>query len=200
MPATLVKVCGLTRPEDVDAAVAAGADLVGLILVPWSPRAVDLEHARALRARVPAEVTVVGVFVDEDPDVVERSVEVLDLDLVQLHGSEPPEVVDRFGARAVKAYRLPAEGGLHGGTVLLDRAFGSAPGPDELADHWAAARTVGRERQVLLAGALTVENVGDAVRAARPWAVDAVRGTESAPGIKDHRRLRAFVRAAKEAQ
>ena len=199
----LVKICGLTRPEDVDAAVEAGADLIGLILVDWSPRAVDPARAEALRARVPAGVGVVGVFVDEDPGVVEGLVDALALDHVQLHGAEPPEVVERFGARAIKAYRLPLERpheeGLVGSTVLLDRAFGSDPSSDDLAEHWRTAAAVGVERRVLLAGSLTVGNVGDAVTAARPWAVDGVRGTEAAPGVKDHARLNAFVEAARTA-
>lgn len=199
--APLVKICGLTRPEDVDAAVEAGADLLGLILVDWSPRAIDPARAEALRARVPAGVAVVGVFVDEDPDTVERLADALALDHVQLHGSEPPEVVERFGDRAIKAYRLPLDppqaGPLAGATVLLDRAFGAEPGDDVLRAHWDAAAAIGAERRVLLAGSLTVGNVGEAVRAARPWAVDGVRGTESAPGVKDHTRLRAFVQAAR---
>ena len=199
----LVKICGLTRPEDVDAAVEAGADLIGLILVDWSPRAVDARQAETLRARVPAEVGVVGVFVDEDPGAVEQLVDALDLDHVQLHGAEPPEVVERFGARAIKAYRLPldrpADDALVGSTVLLDRAFGSEPRADDLAEHWRTAAAVGVGRRVLLAGSLTVGNVGHAVAAARPWAVDGVRGTEAAPGVKDHAQLHAFVRAARTA-
>ena len=194
-----MKVCGLTLPEDVDAAVEAGADLVGFILVPWSPRAVDADTAARLRERVPEGIETVGVFVDEDPDRVAAVQRMLRLDRVQLHGSEPPEVVERFGERAIKAYRLPHDGALVGSTVLLDRAFGSEPTDAELAEHWAAARQEGERRRVLLAGALTPENVGTAVRAARPWAVDAVRGTEAAPGIKDHDRLRRFCAAAREA-
>jgi phosphoribosylanthranilate isomerase len=197
--AALVKICGLTRPEDVDAAVAAGADLVGFILVPWSPRAVTAEQAAELRARVPDGVATVGVFVDEDPERVAAIADDLELDHVQLHGAEPPAVVDRFGDRAIKAYRMPTATVLHGGTVLLDRAFDSAPGPDDLAAHWRHARAVGTERRVLLAGALDPQNVAAAIRAARPWAVDGVRGTEAAPGIKDHDRMAAFVSAAKEA-
>ena len=195
----LVKICGLTREEDVDVAVAAGADLVGFILVPWSPRVVTRERARELRERVPAGVQAVGVFVDEDPDVVAEVADELRLDLVQLHGAEPPTVVERFGVRAVKAHRLPLDGELYGHTVLLDRHFDATPSETELAAHWRLARDVGASRRVLLAGALEVENVAAAVRSARPWAVDGVRGTESAPGVKDHDRVRAFVAAAKEA-
>ncbi len=201
MTPPLVKICGLTRPEDVDAAVEAGADMVGLILVDWSPRAVDPARAERLRARVPDGVAVVGVFVDEDPDTVERLADALALDHVQLHGAEPLEVVERFGARAIKAYRLPLDpdhdGPLAGSTVLLDRAFGAEPSRAELQEHWDAAAAVSAERRVLLAGALTVENVGQAVGVAAPWAVDCVRGTEAAPGVKDHARLHAFVEAAR---
>jgi phosphoribosylanthranilate isomerase len=196
---TLVKICGLSRAEDVDAAVAAGADLAGFIFVGWSPRAVTLETARPLVARVPAHVRTVGVFVDADPDEVARVADELSLDHVQLHGTEPPAVVERFGPRAIKAHRLPVAGPLYGDTVLLDRSFDSTPTPAELAEHWATARAVGEQRRVLLAGALTSENVAEAIGAARPWAVDAVRATESAPGVKDHELIARFVRAAKEA-
>jgi phosphoribosylanthranilate isomerase len=196
---TLVKICGLTRPADVDAAVGAGADLVGVIFAGWSPRAVPLEAAGALLERVPDGVGRVGVFVDEDPARIAEVRDALGLDWVQLHGSEAPEVVDRFAGHAIKAYRLPDQEPAHGEPVLLDRAFDSAPTVDELAEHWRTARRVGEERRVLLAGALTVDNVSDAVRAALPWAVDSVRGTEATPGIKDHELVRAFVRAAKEA-
>jgi phosphoribosylanthranilate isomerase len=107
--------------------------------------------------------------------------------------------VASFGARAIKAHRLPTAGDLYGATILLDRHFDAAPTADELREHWALAQELGASRRVLLAGALDASNVADAIRAARPWAVDGVRGTESAPGVKDHDRIRAFVKAAKEA-
>ncbi len=118
---------------------------------------------------------------------------------MQLHGKEPEAVVESFGARAIKAHRLPKDGELYGATILLDRHFDAAPTPAELREHWALARELGADRRVLLAGALDASNVADAIHAARPWAVDGVRGTESAPGVKDHDRIRAFVKAAKEA-
>lgn len=200
MTTTLVKVCGLNRPDDVDVAVDAGADLVGFIFVDWSPRAVTAEAARALVARVPAGVATVGVWVDQDPDVVDAIAAALGLDHIQLHGSEPRAVVERFGARAIKAHRLPTDGELFGDTVLLDRHFHSTPTSNELAEHWSLARELGERRRVLLAGALDASTVGAAIRAARPWAVDGVRCTESEPGVKDHSKIRAFVKAAKEAQ
>lgn len=196
---TLVKVCGVNRPDDLAVAVAAGADLVGFILVDWSPRAITRAAAAELATQVPANVGRVGVFVDEDPAIVAAIADQLGLDYVQLHGSEPPEVVESFGPRAIKAHRLPKDGEMYGATILLDRHFDAAPTSDELHEHWALARELGADRRVLLAGALDAANVADAIRAARPWAVDGVRGTESAPGVKDHDRIRAFVKAAKEA-
>ena len=196
---TLVKVCGVNRADDLAVAVEAGADLIGFILVDWSPRAVTREAAAPLAEQVPAGVGRVGVFVDEEPATVAAIADELALDFVQLHGSESAEVVASFGGRAIKAHRLPKPGDIYGTTVLLDRHFHSEPTPDELCAHWSFAREVGTERRVLLAGALDAGNVAQAILTAQPWAVDGVRGTESAPGVKDHERIRAFVRAAKEA-
>ncbi len=196
---TLVKVCGVRRPDDLAVAVEAGADLIGFILVDWSPRAITRAAAAELATEVPDGVGRVGVFVDTDPATVAAIADELELDYVQLHGSEPAAVVESFGSRAIKAHRLPKDGDLYGATILLDRHFDAAPTADELRDHWALARELGADRRVLLAGALDAANVAAAIRAARPWAVDGVRGTESAPGVKDHDRIRAFVKAAKEA-
>jgi phosphoribosylanthranilate isomerase len=196
---TLVKVCGVNRPDDLAVAVEAGADLIGFILVDWSPRAITRDAAAELAAQVPAGVGRVGVFVDEDPATVAAIADELDLDYVQLHGSEAPPVVESFGHLAIKAHRLPKVGDLYGTTILLDRHFDAAPTAEELREHWAVARRLGASRRVLLAGALDAANVAAAIRAANPWAVDGVRGTESAPGVKDHDRIRAFVKAAKEA-
>ena len=196
---TLVKVCGVNRADDLAVAVEAGADLIGFILVDWSPRAITRAAAAELATQVPDGVGRVGVFVDEDPATVAAIADELALDYVQLHGSEAPPVVESFGSLAIKAHRLPKDGDLYGATILLDRHFDAAPTADELREHWALARELGAGRRVLLAGALDADNVADAIRAARPWAVDGVRGTESAPGVKDHDRIRAFVKAAKEA-
>jgi phosphoribosylanthranilate isomerase len=196
---TLVKICGIRLEDDLRVALDAGADLVGFIFVPWSPRFVEPSAAARLVDHVRPAVPTVGVFVDADPDEVERVAADLDLDYVQLHGAEPPEVVERFGDRAIKAHRLPRDGDLYGDPVLLDRQFHTRPTADELRDHWHLAREVAAAKRVLLAGALDASNVEEAIRTARPWAVDGVRGTESEPGVKDHDRMRAFVRAAREA-
>ena len=211
---TLVKICGLMRPEDVDAAVDAGADLVGFILVEGTPRYLEPDRARALAARVPARVKTVAV-------VNAGTAPVAGFDLTQTYdtsahirdgsGSDPTPPIGANGPDVDRGRDTdPTQTGLivasrgevprdvpDGVPVLLDLAFGSRPGLDELRAHWARAADV--RQPVILAGSLDPENVAAAVRAARPWGVDTARGVETAPGVKDHARIRAFVRNAKEA-
>jgi phosphoribosylanthranilate isomerase len=195
---TRVKVCGVTRPDDARVAVAAGADLIGMILWSPSPRSTDVEGARRVRQEVPSSIPLVGVFVDEDPDRIEEIAAEVGLDRVQLHGAEPAAVVRRFGERVLRGVRDGDASAVPPGvTVVYDRGFGEHPGEAELAAHWAAARALGAERPVLLAGALDESNVAAAIAAAQPYGVDVARGTESSPGIKDHDRLRRFLAAAK---
>jgi phosphoribosylanthranilate isomerase len=211
---TLVKICGLMRPEDVDAAVEAGADLVGFILVEDTPRYLDPDRARALAARVPDRVKTVAV-------VVSGLAPVAGFDLTQTYdtsaqfrdgsGSDPTPQVGTdgvgvgHGRDAGPAFRdliVASRGEVpedvpDGVPVLLDLAFGSRPDAEALRAHWARAAWV--RQPVILAGSLDPANVADAVRAARPWAVDTARGVETAPGVKDHALVRAFIRNAKEA-
>jgi phosphoribosylanthranilate isomerase len=198
-PPPRVKICGLTRNQDVACAVACGADMVGFIMVPWSPRAVTAGTVAMLRRGVPDGVDVVGVFADEDPDLIATLVERLALDYVQLHGAETVSVMERFGARSIKAYRLPTNQPIIGATVLLDRQFDADEPDAALEAHWVLARELAAHRRVLLAGALTSANVTRAVQTAAPWAVDSVRGTELRPGVKDRRLVEAFIRNAKGA-
>jgi phosphoribosylanthranilate isomerase len=186
---TLVKICGLTREEDVDAAVAAGADFVGFVLVPSSPRGVTLERARALAARVPGDVRAVAVLERGGYPVPGQGDA---FDLVQTY--ERPERLERVivATRGEVDRDLPADV-----PVLLDLDRGSRPDRAQLRAHWRRARGLGR--RVMLAGSLDAANVEEAIAAARPWAVDAARGVESAPGVKDHALVRRFVEAAKGA-
>jgi phosphoribosylanthranilate isomerase len=181
----LVKICGLGREQDVDVAVAAGADLAGFVLVPTSPRAVSLDRARALAARVPQGVRTVAV--------VERADGALaGFDLVQAYDREglPPQAI-------LASRGDPPEEPPDGMPVLLDLPFGSRPGPAELRTHWRRAATV--RAPVVLAGSLTPDNVADAVRTARPWAVDTARGVEREPGVKDAGLIQRFIAAVQEA-
>jgi phosphoribosylanthranilate isomerase len=183
---TVVKICGLMRPEDVDAAVDAGADLVGFILVEGTPRYLEPDRARALAARVPDRVKTVAVVGSPGNAPLDG------FDLVQTYDT-PTAYRDVIVARRGEVPQNVPDGV----PVLLDLPFGSRPGAKELGVHWARAAEV--RQPVILAGSLDPENVADAVHAARPWGVDTARGVESAPGVKDHALIRAFVRNAKEA-
>ena len=183
---TLVKICGLMRPEDVDAAVEAGADLVGFILVEGTPRYLEPDRARALAARVPDRVKTVAVVGVPGMAPVEG------FDLTQTY-----DMPDEFRDVIVASRDGAPDEVPDGVPILLDLPFGSRPEGDELRAHWARAAEV--RQPVILAGSLDPQNVADAVRAAAPWGVDTARGVETAPGVKDHDLIRAFVRNASAA-
>jgi len=213
----IVKICGLTHLDDALLALEAGADLLGFVLYPKSPRGVSLgvvaEIAQALR-RAPAfqqrRPALVGVFVNAPPAEVARALDEAGLDLAQLSGHEPPDDLRALGRRAYKAIRsqaeadaLPAAGAPpahpYCPDFLLDAAHPTLyGGSGQLADLALAARLAARHR-LLLAGGLTPDNVAAAIRAVRPWGVDAASGVEAAPGKKDPAKVRAFVQAAKAA-
>jgi phosphoribosylanthranilate isomerase len=194
---TLVKICGLTREQDVDAAVAAGADMVGFVLVPDTPRYVALDRAQALAARVRAGVRTVAVV-----DASVKGTVPLTLgdsprrwqgfDLVQTY-----DVPADFRDTIVASRGEPPAGIPEDVPVLIDLAYGSRPDAAQLRTHWERAARL--RQPVVLAGALHPGNVAEAIAVARPWAVDTSRGVESAPGVKDHDLVAAFVRTAKEA-
>jgi phosphoribosylanthranilate isomerase len=186
---TLVKICGLMRPEDVDAAVEAGADLVGFILVEGTPRYLEPDRARALAARVPSRVRTVAVTAG---GVGPGTAHLDGFDLVQTY-----DMPDEFRDVIVASRDGAPDEVPDGVPILLDLPFGSRPEGDELRAHWARAAEV--RQPVILAGSLDPQNVADAVRAAAPWGVDTARGVETAPGVKDHDLIRAFVRNAKSA-
>ena len=194
---TLVKLCGFTRAVDARVAVEAGADMLGVVLWAGTPRGATVEQAAAIRQAVP-EVELVGVFVDEQPERIDELVAELGLNWVQLHGHEPREQVEIYRGRCIRGVRDgDASGVPEGIPVLFDRPFGERPGTDVLAAHWRAA--AGLSGDVMLAGRLDPENVAAAITAVRPWAVDSASGIEQSPGIKDHERIRQFVRNAREA-
>jgi len=207
-----VKICGLTREEDVAAAVCAGADAVGLVFYPGSKRAVTLEQAMCLRAHVPAFVTTVALFVNATPEAVQRVVSVLKPDLLQFHGDETPAYCAAFSCRYLKAFRVGAPG-LETAAQLAQACmvYGDAAG--WLFDTWhtgyggsgtrfdlALLHDVLRlpqRRAMILAGGLTPDNVAQAVAQVQPWAVDVSSGVEVASGVKSADRIRHFVQAVK---
>ncbi len=214
-PAALrVKICGITRPEDARLAVEAGADLIGMVFYPPSPRAVTLEQARAIVATVRSlnpQVRVVAVTVNAPTGLLRALWEQVGVDWIQFHGDEPPARVAQFAPRGFKALRMgphtsftsalayAAAGPPEGPRLLVDAAVPGRYGGTGRTTDWDLARRLAERVPLLLAGGLTPENVAAAVRAVRPWGVDVSSGVEAAPGRKDPAKVRAFVARARAA-
>jgi phosphoribosylanthranilate isomerase len=197
---TVVKICGVTRAEDAAAAVAAGADMIGVVFWAPSPRCASEQQARRVREAVPEGVPLVGVFVDEDPARIDELAEAIGLDRIQLHGSESRELVEHYGARAIRGVRNGDVSDVPPGVpVIYDRPWGETRDIEALYAHWRLASRLVADRPILLAGRLDPDNVAQAVREVRPYGIDCASGVESAAGIKDHERVRRLVAAAKEA-
>jgi len=196
-----VKICGITRLEDALLAASFGADALGFNLWPGSKRHVDPDAARAIVDRLPPFVTPVGVFVDQPPTTVLALAAQAGVQVVQLHGDESWEDVNGYPIPAVKAVRLAGPESLRDlhryrvRGLLLDAPSQGFGGSGTTCD-WGLARQVAERFPVVLAGGLTPENVGEAIRAVRPWAVDVASGVESAPGVKDTDKLRRFIESA----
>lgn len=202
---TRVKVCGITRHEDLHAAADAGADAFGLVFYPPSPRFLTLERARELRRAAPAFLTSVALFANPEAEEVRRVLDAVRPDLLQFHGEETPQFCRAFGAPYVKACRVRK------GVDLLEywRPFSDACA--WLADAWVeeyggagegfdwSLVPAVRARPLVLSGGLDPDNVGAAVRRVRPWAVDVSSGVESAKGIKDAGRIAAFIAEVRNA-
>lgn len=196
---TRVKICGLTREADVDAAVAAGADALGFVMWPGSQRGIDPERLAALSARVPAFVTRVGLFVDQEPELIARCVD--HLDLLQLHGRETPAFCAALPRPWIKALRMREGLDLHGAAadyagaraLLLDAYKPGVPGGTGETFDWSRI-PASLAKPVILAGGLSADNVGQAIAAVQPFAVDVSGGVESAPGVKDPAKIAAFLR------
>jgi phosphoribosylanthranilate isomerase len=199
-----VKICGITNLPDGTAAAEAGADALGFVFYDHSPRRISVEAAAGLIRQLPPFVMKVGVFVNAPADLVLRAVRECGLNLLQFHGDEPPEYCLQFGLMSMKAFRirdaasLQALSGYHTDAWLLDAYTPDKPGGTGETINWdLALEARGWGRPIFLAGGLTPENVGEAVRRARPYAVDVSSGVEAMPGRKDHAKVRAFIQAAK---
>ncbi|MEE4193122.1 MAG: phosphoribosylanthranilate isomerase [Halieaceae bacterium] len=203
---TRIKICGITRPEDAQAAAAAGADAIGLVFYPTSPRAVTIEQAQAVLAATPALVTRVGLFVDADAGWVAEVARELSLDLLQLHGDESVEYCETLQYPWMKALRVRPDTDVAaevaryaaGSAVLLDAYKQGVPGGTGESFDWTQAPAEATV-PLVLAGGLEPGNVGAAIDTLRPYAVDVSGGVESAPGIKSPERIAAFARAVAQA-
>lgn len=196
-----IKICGLTRPEDARRAAGLGVDAVGLNFYPPSPRFLGLPAARAVRASVPAFVTSVAVFVNPGAEEVRRVIGEVGVDALQFHGTEPARFCEGFGLPYLKAIAmregvdLAAAVGEHPAAAawLLDVHDPERWGGTGRTFDWSAVRGT-FERPIVLAGGLAPENVAEAIRRVRPFAVDVCGGVESAGGVKDGAKLAAFVK------
>ena len=203
---TRVKICGVTREEDALAAVRQGADAIGLVFYPPSPRAVTVEQARGIVRALPPFVTVVGLFVDAPREEIAGVVERVRIDLLQFHGHEAPEDCANQPRPYVKAVRMrdgvdpAAEARRYPGAcaVLLDTYCPGVPGGTGAAFDWGRVPAPLAAKAVL-AGGLTPENVEQAIRRVRPYAVDVSGGVERARGVKDAAKIEAFMRGVRRA-
>lgn len=207
---TEVKVCGITRGEDAEAAVALGAWAVGMIFWPQSPRACPPEVAEEIGQTLKRTAELTGVFVNPTLDEVADLADRCSLTLLQLHGDEGPafcrEAARRTGCKVMKAVSVREAGSVDGLRAfptdfhLLDAHVpGSRGGTGQTFNWELARRDRGLTTPLILSGGLTPDNVGEAIAAVHPWGVDSASGTESAPGVKDPARLEAFFRAVEAA-
>ena len=204
MTAVRVKICGITRVEDALAAAAAGADAIGLVFYAKSPRAVDIEQARAILAALPPFVTTVGLFVDAERSELERILASVPLDLLQFHGDESVQQCEAFGRPYIKALRVKAGDDIAAQVarypsaqgILLDAYVESVPGGTGEAFDWSLIPQT-LSKPLILAGGLRPDNVAEAVSRVRPYAVDVSGGVEASKGVKDVEKVGAFIRAAR---
>jgi phosphoribosylanthranilate isomerase len=201
---TRVKICGITRPEDAAAAVDAGADAIGLVFYPGSPRYVEPGQAAGIAAALGPFVTATGLFVDAAEATVREVLSAVPLGLLQFHGNEANADCVRYGVPFIKSIAMESA------TQCLRRMADYPDASGFLLDRWqpdvhgGGGRTfdwdiipAGVRRPVVLAGGLTPDNVADAIRRVHPYAVDVSSGVESAPGIKSAARIRAFMKGAR---
>ena len=201
---TRIKICGLTREADIDAAVNAGADALGFVMWPDSKRALTVERLEQLAARVPPFVTRVGLFVDQSPDFIACCAPWLDM--LQFHGEEPPEACDVYGMSWLKALRMredielyqQAERYHRARGLLLDAYRPGVPGGTGETFDWSR---VPRDLAlpVILAGGLTPDNIADAIHQVAPYGVDVSGGVEAGAGCKGHDLISAFINQAHNA-
>jgi phosphoribosylanthranilate isomerase len=203
---TRIKICGLTREGDIDAAVAAGADAIGLVLYPMSPRAVTPERAAELARQLPPFVTPVLLFVNASPEEIAHALTLVPQALLQFHGDEAPAQCQAPGRAYLRAVRMGAPGvdlldcaaRYHDAQALLLDAHVDGYGGGGKAFDWSLI-PLGVPLPVVLSGGLSPANVTDGVLRVRPWAVDVSSGVESAKGVKDAGLMRRFCENVREA-
>jgi phosphoribosylanthranilate isomerase len=204
---TRVKICGITRVDDAQAAVQAGADAIGLVFDPQSPRYVTTERAAAIAGTIGPFVSVVGLFVNAEADRIRETLNRVPITLLQFHGSETPEQCRLYDLPYIKAVRMRNDVDLHAEAnahvdamaLLLDTYVPEVAGGSGHAFDWKRI-PADLHKPLIVAGGLSAANVGDAIRTVRPYAVDVSSGVEMTKGIKDPAKIEAFVRAVRESE
>jgi phosphoribosylanthranilate isomerase len=207
---TKIKICGIKALKDALAAIEAGADYLGFNFYPKSVRFIEKSACAEITSVLKREhphIKLVGVFVNSSVEEIKDILQTCHLDLAQLHGDETPEMLSALNGKAFKAIRLSAESSVAESVhpfakqsvdkpaMLIDAAVQGVYGGSGVTADWSIAAELAKKYPLLLAGGLTPENVADAVRQAQPWGVDVASGVESAPGEKDARKMKAFVKA-----
>jgi phosphoribosylanthranilate isomerase len=203
---TRVKICGITRVEDALSAVEQGADAIGLVFYPPSPRYVSASQAAEIAQVLPAFVTVVGLFVDALSADIEAVLSKVPIDLIQFHGNETPEQCRRYEKPYIKAIRVKTDTNLiqyqsdfsDAKALLLDTYTDGVPGGTGQVFDWNVIPKH-MTKQLVLAGGLDANNVTQAIKLVKPYAVDVSGGVESAKGIKDAAKIAAFMRGVSDA-
>ncbi len=204
---TRIKICGITRPEDGVDAARLGADAIGIVFYPPSPRNASVEQARAVVEQLPPLVTVVGLFVNPEPAFVEDVLEQVALGMLQFHGDETPDACRRYRRPYLKAVRM-REGVVlervmadyaDAAGILLDAYQPGVYGGTGMRFDWGRIPAT-RSRPIVLAGGLTPDNVAEAIRQVHPDAVDVSGGVEASKGIKDAAKIAAFIRGVRNAE
>lgn len=199
-----VKICGITSIGDAEEAVEAGANAIGLMFYPGSPRCITVEEAEKIERGLPPYVLRVGVFADPDPEDVFTALHRCGLNILQFHGHETPEFCQQFGVMTMKAFRIRDAGSLkeipkyNTDAYLLDSYVPGKPGGTGEKFKWELAVEAAKfGKPIFLAGGLTPINVDEAVRIVKPFGVDVSSGVEISPGKKDPAKMRAFIAAVR---
>jgi phosphoribosylanthranilate isomerase len=203
---TRVKICGITREEDALTAVRHGADAIGLVFVEASPRHVSIAQAQAAIRSLPPFIAVVGLFVDAEPSFIEQVLKEVRLDMLQFHGDETPEECQRYARPYMKAIRVRPDTNLlqyaldypRASALLLDAHVEGVAGGTGQRFDWSLI-PADLPRPIVLAGGLNADNVAEAIKQVRPYAVDVSGGVESQKGIKDAGKIAAFMRGVTDA-
>ncbi|OUR63513.1 N-(5'-phosphoribosyl)anthranilate isomerase [Methylophaga sp. 42_25_T18] len=196
---TCVKICGITRRQDAEFAVENGADALGLVFYPASPRAVTIAQAKEIVAKLPPFINIVALFVDADVEQVQACLNELPIDILQFHGDESAAYCEQFGKTYLKAIRMRdkvdlvslAEEYSSASAILLDSYQAGVPGGTGQVFDWSLIKKI--DKPIILAGGLNIDNVAMAIKQVQPYAVDVSGGVEQSKGIKDHQKISAFM-------